>query len=352
MSDHDQPFENMIEGDVSLKGKLKKPKFWLSVFMVVAGIFLLVTFYRSVIKDSMSPEEVMQSIEVVWYDTKWVDKEISPYEVKIVPAIVFKIKNTGKRTLQFVNFEGIFEFEENGKAHSDGFTQALKNPLAPGETSKEIFVKSFFGYSASSKDAFLRSKKEWKKMRAKIFASTRGSGLTPIGGPYPVKQVIEGVEGDFTMDEGDSKMTSSAEWVAKSMEVVWQDSKWLDKEVTKERVIVVPSIRVKVKNNSDKPIRYVYFKGQFLFIEKGEEIGEGITFAFKKPLSPGETSDEILIRSDFGYSASSKESFFKDLRDWKKVKVKLYAKIQRSDYALLGIYPIKQVMEGIKINYL
>ena len=91
MTDNNVIFEEYAEEENKLSQRLKKPKFWTLTFIALIGIFLIFLFIKFVIMDSWSADEVKRSIEIVWHETKWVDKEISPYEVKIVPSISFKI---------------------------------------------------------------------------------------------------------------------------------------------------------------------------------------------------------------------------------------------------------------------
>lgn len=174
------------------KNLLSQPKFWATIATSIIGVVLVVVFYKTVIKTSMSAAEVGAAIQVVWHDSKWVDKVGRPGEAIIVPSFTFKLKNMSQHELQYVYFEGVFEYEENGEKISDGFTPALKNPLPSGQTSDEIFIKSHYGYRASSKKAFFQNIDKWKKVRMRLFARTKNSSFALIG-IFPIKQEIEGV---------------------------------------------------------------------------------------------------------------------------------------------------------------
>jgi hypothetical protein len=132
---------------------------------------------------------------------------------------------------------------------------------------------------------------------------------------------------------------------------VEQDSIWVDKVATAKEVIIVPSISVTVKNMSDAAIDGLIFKGVFMYEETGEILSEGLSPAIRKPLAAGETSGVVSMRADFGYSATSKEAFFKNNQKWKQLKVRVFVKGKDTGYALLGTYPVKQKIEGIKVIY-
>lgn len=353
MENNKSLFQEYSEKKTGFSKYFNQSKFWLSLFIVVIGVFLLIIFYKYVIKESMSPEDVKNSIQIVWHNSKWVDKEVTPYETKIVPSINLKIKNIGKKPLKNVGFHGIFKFEETGEVHSDGRTMALREPLPPGETSKEIFIKSLYGYTASSKAAFIKNKKEWKKIAVKIFASTKGSGLVPLNEEYPIKQEIEGINVTYKAEEkkNKEKFIKNFEEIGKSLQVIWHASNWVEKRATSSKTLIVPSIIIKIKNIGDKPIQNLYFKGVFEFEKTEKKLGEGYTPAKKKFFSKGDISGEILIKSDLGYTASSMAAFINNIAEWKNVKVKIFVRTKESGYILLGIYPIKKEIEGVKVIY-
>jgi len=171
----------------------KQPKFWASLITIVIGLILILVFYKTVIKETMSDQEVAKSIQIVWHDSLWVDKKSKPDEAIIVPSFTFKIKNTGSRPLQHVNFNCIFIFEESGENLTDGYVTAVKEPLLPGQISEEIYVKGFFGYTASSKPAFVKNMANWKNIKVKIYGKTKNSGQVLLG-IFPISKKIAGIK--------------------------------------------------------------------------------------------------------------------------------------------------------------
>jgi hypothetical protein len=171
----------------------RRTKFWASVLLCVIAIVLVVVFYKTVIQDTMTDKEVAESIQIVWHDSIWVDKKVRPDEATIVPAINFKIKNTGRRPLQYVGFNCIFVFEDSGENLTDGYVEAVKKPLLPGQVSDEIFVRGFFGYRATSKPAFIKNMANWKGVKVKIYAKSKNSGQVLLG-VFPIQKKIEGIQ--------------------------------------------------------------------------------------------------------------------------------------------------------------
>ncbi len=343
----------MEEKKGGLAGLLKTPKGWLIFFSIIAGIILLALFYKTAVLDVMSSDEVKNSIQVVWTDTKWVDKEVTPQEVKIVPTIRLKIKNVGKQPLQYMDMEAVFEQEDTGTVFSDGMVRLFKEPLQPGETSQEIVIKSHFGYTATSRAAFVTNKQEWKPLQAKLFARAKGSSLVRFGELYPIAQQIEGYD-----DQKNIEAEKPSEYanpitvaLARSIQVVNQESQWVDKAPGAAVTIIVPSITVTLKNVADKPLENVMIKGIFMYEDTGEVLSEGVSEGISKALAPGDTGKPITVKADFGYSATSKEAFVYNNEKWKRLKVRLFAKSKESNDALLGTYVISQKIQGIIVQY-
>ncbi len=188
MSENNGLFQEVMEK----RPFYRNGKFWASIALVAVGIALLLLFYKTVIEDTMTEQEVAESVQIVWHDSIWVDKLVRPDEATIVPSFSFKIKNTGTRPLQYVGFNCIFLFEESGENLTDGYVEAVKTPLAPGEVSEEIFVKGFYGYRATSKAAFIKNLANWKPVKVKVYAKSKNSGQVLIG-IYPIQKKIEGV---------------------------------------------------------------------------------------------------------------------------------------------------------------
>ncbi|HLP44342.1 MAG TPA: hypothetical protein VK469_00240 [Candidatus Kapabacteria bacterium] len=344
MSENETIFKDYMGEKKSFSYFIRQPKSWLLLFSIALAIVLAVVFYKSVILDTMTAKEVAASIEVVWHDTKWVEKESTANEVKVVPSVTFKIKNTGKRPLEYVNLEGVFEIEESGKILSDGAAQAFGDkPLQPGEVSDNILIKAFFGYSGRSKAGIMENK-EWKQIRVKLFARTKGSSPVVIGETYPIKKEIEGLTEKVVRNE-------SFEKFGKALRIVSQETIWVDRVKSAKKSIIVPSINFQVKNVGNEPIRDVIFKGEFIFQDNNEKLSEGIIEALKNPLAPGATGDVISLRSELGYEATSKEAFVKNPQNWRKVDVKIFAKQKDFEYVLLGTYPIRQEVEGVQVIY-
>lgn len=346
-------FEGMLndQGDESF---FKSYRIYKTIFVIVL-ITVSIYFVYDILVSAMSSEEVKSSIKIVSTESKWVDKNITPFQISIVPAIWIKIKNTGNRSLEHVQFEGRFEFVKNGKLHSNGSAIAFQKPLPVGEVSNKILIRSEYGYKASSKEAFLENAKAWEEMQVKIFARTKGSGLVPVGDVYPIEKKIAGINETYRV--GDKEKIDArnlrTKKIGESIQIIGQNSLWIDKRprAGNNSLVIVPQIEFKVKNIGKEVYKNLIFKGVFLFEKTEETLGEGENLSLNSDFKPLDESENIMLKSDLGYSATSKKAFFDNIVNWKSVKVQVFVKSYRTDYALLGIFPIKKKIEGIKVIY-
>jgi hypothetical protein len=336
-------FEQYLKPKSSLKERLKQPKFWTILVVVLAGIFLAVQYYLINVK-SLSSQELKDSIEIVWSESKWVNKEVSPYGVTIVPSFTFKIKNKGPKSMQYVKFIGIFSFEDSGQQFSDGFIITFKKPLEPGETSEEIFLKAFNGYKASSKESFFENREGWKKIKMKLFA---GTSARPVElGIFPISQQIEGIDEKKIekIEADESEKRFNTEGLQKAVQIRWSDSFWVYKPYSPKEIVIVPSIKIKVKNLGDSPLRHVSFKGIFEVENTGKVFSQGMVIALNEPLNSGMVSDVIHIKSEYGYTVPSIEALEKNKTMMENIIVRVFAKVKESDDVLLGVFPVKGII--------
>lgn len=141
---------------------------------------------------SMSPDELLASIEITDIETKWVSKYYQPWPPRLilVPQISFRVKNVGNNPLDYVNFNAIFKFKEATDNFGDAFLAAIrKDAVMPGETSDPITLTSNFGVDGTNLQN-IRENPEWKPTEARLFALSRGSQPVLLG-VYEVSRDID-----------------------------------------------------------------------------------------------------------------------------------------------------------------
>jgi len=132
-----------------------------------------------------------------------------------------------------------------------------------------------------------------------------------------------------------------------SMEITDIETMWVYKfyQPWPPRLILVPALSFRVKNIGDKPLSYVNFNGVFRFKADNENLGDCFLAAIRrKPVEPGEKSDVITLKSNFGVEGKNVNSF-KDNPRWRTVIARVFATSRGSQPILVGEYQISQKID-------
>jgi len=141
--------------------------------------------------------------------------------------------------------------------------------------------------------------------------------------------------------------TMSPEELEVSIEVVEVDTKWVEKfyQAWPPKLILVPAIAFKVKNVTERPLRYINFNAIFRFKDDYENLGDSFLSAIRNdPVIPGKTGDVILLKCNYGVEGKSLASF-KNNPQWKAVEVSLYARSKGSQYITLGKWDVSKKID-------
>jgi len=112
-------------------------------------------------------------------------------------------------------------------------------------------------------------------------------------------------------------------------------------------IIMVPQISFQIRNNGSKVMKNIYILGVFRKLYVGKAMGEGFKIVMKKGVSPGKSSENIIINSAFGYRARNKNNFKQTSAKWGKSLVEIYIKSNRSDIFFIKSFYIRQIIEGM-----
>ncbi len=143
--------------------------------------------------------------------------------------------------------------------------------------------------------------------------------------------------------------TISHEELQGSFELQDVETKWVEKSYQSwpPKLTLVPAISFKIKNISDKPMKYVYFNANFKVRGEISNLGDGFIQAIGgEPLMPGQISDTILIKSTYGIEGNNLEHF-KNSPYWhsKVIDVELFAKSQGSQYIPVGEWEVSKKID-------
>lgn len=161
-----------------------------------------------------------------------------------------------------------------------------------------------------------------------------------------VKILITAVFISAIIQAGCQKAPSPEELKA-SMEIVDVETKWVKKyyQPWPSKLTLVPAISFRIKNLSDKAIRYISFEAVFRFMDDTKTLGEGYLPGLPEgSIPPGETSDTILLKSRLGVEGKS-VSHFRNSPHWKTALVKLFVQSKGSRFALLGEWEVSRKID-------
>ncbi len=154
----------------------------------------------------------------------------------------------------------------------------------------------------------------------------------------------------FVLQKAGLWKTITAEDLESSIEILDVDTFWTDKyyQPWPPRLILVPAISFRVKNTTDTPLKYINFNANFRFMGDFENLGDSFLAAIRNdPIPPGEKSDVITLKSNYGVEGKSLATF-KDNPHWKTVVVRLFAQSKGSQFLPLGEYEISRRIDFVE----
>jgi hypothetical protein len=129
----------------------------------------------------------LESIATGWY-------EVAPAggQIKLVPAVAFKLKNVSDQTLRTVQVNAIFKRVTEDTEWGSGFrTVAGSAGLSPATTTDRVVVASPLGYTGSESRFEMLKNSHFVDARVDIFAKYGASTWARIGEYQIARQLIE-----------------------------------------------------------------------------------------------------------------------------------------------------------------
>ncbi|UCC38859.1 MAG: hypothetical protein JSV96_13705 [Candidatus Aminicenantes bacterium] len=151
----------------------------------------------------------------------------------------------------------------------------------------------------------------------------------------------------FILQRAGLMKTISPEELKASIELTDIETKWVKKIYMPwpQQLTLVPAISFRVKNLTDKPLRYINFNAVFKLKDDYENLGDSFLSAIRgEPIMPGELSEVILLKSNYGVEGKSLNSF-KNNPHWRMSFVRLFAQSKGSQHVLLGEWDISKKID-------
>jgi hypothetical protein len=141
------------------------------------------------------------------------------------------------------------------------------------------------------------------------------------------------------------------EELKQSIEIFDIDSQWVQKGEIHEKdfhgILLVPQISFRFRNVGKDDLKYVYVLSVFRLRNRVKSLGEGHKMTLRKALKPGAESDRIVLTCSFGYRATSKEAFVKNITEWQSASADIYIKSGTSKMVFLKKFYIIRRIEGL-----
>jgi hypothetical protein len=135
-----------------------------------------------------------------------------------------------------------------------------------------------------------------------------------------------------------------------SIEITDVNTRWVSKyyQPWPPRLILVPVVSFRVKNIGTKPLEHVNFNAIFKFKGDPENLGDNFLAAIRsKAVAPGELSDVITLKSNFGVEGKTLASFKENVQ-WRPTEVKIFARSKGSQFVLIGEWDISRTIDFVE----
>jgi len=138
------------------------------------------------------PVDITRAVRLEGISTGWYEASGDAGQIKLVPAISFKLRNVSNDTLRTLQVNAIFKrVTEDTEWGSDFRTVVGSTGLYPADTTGRVFVKSGLGYVGSESKFDMLKNSQFVDAHVEIYAKSMAGAWTTVG-RYPiVRQFIE-----------------------------------------------------------------------------------------------------------------------------------------------------------------
>lgn len=135
----------------------------------------------------VDPIEALEPLDVV---TGWYDEGIVEGKNKLVPSVSLKLHNRSDRAVRSVQVNAIFKRGTEAEPWGDHFGWAIQGePLAPGETTRDIVLRSGLGYTGEQPRQQMLQNAEFVDARVEIFLK-QGSRVWAKLAEFPIERQL------------------------------------------------------------------------------------------------------------------------------------------------------------------
>lgn len=133
------------------------------------------------------PVTALEPIDVV---TGWYDEGIVEGKNKLVPSVSLKLRNKSDGALRSVQVNAIFKRGDEAEPWGDHYGWAIQGePLPPGQTTRDIVLRSGLGYTGDEPRHEMLQNKEFVDAKVEIFLK-QGSRVWAKLAEFPIERQL------------------------------------------------------------------------------------------------------------------------------------------------------------------
>ena len=133
------------------------------------------------------PVTALEPTDVV---TGWYDEGIVEGKNKLVPSVSFKLRNKSDGAVRSVQVNAIFKRGDEAEPWGDHYGWAIQGePLPPGQTTRDIVLRSGLGYTGEDPRHEMLQNKEFVDAKVEIFLK-QGSRVWAKLAEFPIERQL------------------------------------------------------------------------------------------------------------------------------------------------------------------
>ena len=174
---------------------------FIGVSRILGIALVLVT---SLSCEYFTKEEAVQGLEVIDVESYWTVRGKLEDDIYIRPIVRFRILNNGANPVDYVQTMAVFRrASAPEESWGSAFEYSLSDdPVAPGETSRLIMLRSDSYYFSSQTPEQMFANEKWEQVKVEVFVKVGPSSWKPVAEMEVPKQLgAPGLEKFLTPEE-------------------------------------------------------------------------------------------------------------------------------------------------------
>lgn len=137
------------------------------------------------------PVDLATKLAVTDVATGWHDAGVVDGKNKLVPAVIFKLKNNSDRELTTLQVNALFRRVNEPDEWGSGYVKVTGSTgLAPGASTQPLSIQSQLGYTGVEPRADLLKHRAFVDAKVEIFAKYGSTQWTRVG-EFPITRQLE-----------------------------------------------------------------------------------------------------------------------------------------------------------------